>query len=320
MKTSSLTISFCFLFSSLSYATCKIPVMRDFSVYGTHGIAASHSDYQGLIGSAGDIFLTHFSVEGSNRNCLAITTPGNLTINSASIHNDVEVGGRLQEKNVGFYSSIRGLTSTSVNHLSIAREMEYQSQKYGQMEPQGHSITSTRNITEATITNKLAVLDMDTSSLAYGKTFRIFGDASQVVVINIFGDDISLIDATIDLQGSITANNILWNFPSARILTIIRTGNGSHGIPGTVLAPYAALSFTEGLVTGGVFVDQVSAVLNTKSSGQVNPGSFIGFWPSESPKPSPKPVIVTPIEVVPIEVKPVVVAPKPVCHGKRCMY
>jgi hypothetical protein len=81
-------------------------------------------------------------------------------------------------------------------------------------------------------------------------TYQISGSADSTVVINVLGDlvgGINFQNAGVLLSGGITADRVLFNFVDATSLSI-----SGIGIKGSVLAPYAAVSFSNGHIDGNL--------------------------------------------------------------------
>ena len=128
--------------------------------------------------------------------------------------------------------------------------------------------------------NAVQVFNLDAKLLA-GSTYFSFsnGDAGSTVILNIFGENVSMSSSGWSYGGFDPAKLIL-NFVDAKTLTI------SGMEMGTILAPKANVSFTNGTVGGTIVADQ----LFLSSVGMKN-GTYAGTlpgWDLSSPTPSPE--------------------------------
>jgi choice-of-anchor A domain-containing protein len=102
------------------------------------------------------------------------------------------------------------------------------------------------------------VVDVDAKSLG-GKGLQVAGQAGSTVIVNVTGDEASFSNMQVQLSGGIEASNVLWNFVDATSLKL-----SNVGWAGTILAPWALVTFNNGQLTGAM----IAAGL--KGTGTVN--------------------------------------------------
>jgi choice-of-anchor A domain-containing protein len=103
---------------------------------------------------------------------------------------------------------------------------------------------------------------------------KLDGNCDGPFIINIRGENVVIANKDIQLSDRLKScpGNIFFNFPDAKNLEITKSGTGALGLQGTILAPQAALHFTDDLVTGGVFANGITG------DGQINFSKI--EWPS----------------------------------------
>lgn len=292
-------------FYSASASACVKPGLGDFLVYATDGITADSSDYQGLIGSRGNITLSRFHVTGNEKTCLTVTTTGNTSItdgkvelgieslgyvylrrmkamsivssNTAVSLEDASVDGKtfaphLVQKNSSVYGGYkRAHINMHASHEYLPDQISALSEGWSLTTPAGTKISSQNGATLINVLDNVSVMNTDAS--LFRSELLIKGDSSKIIVFNIKGADIKLADFHVYLEG-MKPYQVLFNFPEAVSLSIRNTGNSLQGLPGTVLAPAAVLDFVEGLITGQVLVRRINPPMPGENSGQVNQSYF----------------------------------------------
>lgn len=109
----------------------------------------------------------------------------------------------------------------------------------------------------------LNVIDLDPSALTRVNRVRLFATPGSTVLVNLRGDSITVRSVGFEYHG-IDASHVLFNLPEA--LTVEAS---NVGLRGTVLAPLADVTFSDGDVFGSLIAS--SLVGNVKAS-VVEPG------------------------------------------------
>jgi|GEM_PF-5328685 len=302
---------------------CLDPSLWDYQVFATDGIISQRSDYQGMVGSYGDIKLTDFHVKGSIAHCLSVTSSQNMHLERGFFENTIETGESLIAVQIklrgnalvrgtsfirkssldGYYVSPRSpnilnssyagyknrdfspLLETSTDY---AQELSKLSGEISTYEQNARlSVSQSQYMIKLDTKDEKSAVSISLDPLSGSSKFIISGRGDQLLYINLVDTDVDLSYVSVELFGGITAENILWNFPNAKSIELRYTQNPKPGFPGTILAPYASLDFYHGLVTGQVFVRRILPPPYDFPSGQVDPTFFRGFKLKPVVQPTP---------------------------------
>lgn len=107
--------------------------------------------------------------------------------------------------------------------------------------------------------------DVSASTFANGNV-QITGSATDTVVVNVTGTGPASYSGGITVSGGITADHILFNFTAATALSL-----NSLGFSGTILAPYADVTWSGGTINGSLIAGSLNA-----SSANLNGPAFSG--------------------------------------------
>lgn len=283
-----------------------------FNVYSLGDIgspaAPYHSDYQGLSGAAGSVWLYDMSLNdiGPVPSTYAIFVGGAFTMTGAVNNGGVEAGdliGVTQFSVDGDMSggadllAVGGLCTGDItvagsadiqsftvqgsvyegvpfvpecDHTAVSAFFTERSAFYGAMSPT-QSYTYSGGEIWFDATDLVAVFEVDASVVDTAWGVKISGTEDQTVIINVTGTVASLTYMDWTLTGTIERSRILVNFLEAETLEI-----SNIEVLGSILAPHAAVYFPSGLVQGGLWVG------NLDGGGQVNHGIFIEPEPSSA--------------------------------------
>lgn len=288
---------------------CVQPKLFDFAMYSAGNITGQSSDFQGLTGAKGTIFLTNFLIEQNSKNCLSLSSGKGIEIYSAQVTSNVESGGGLRSNAVRFAggvntagnvnidnSNIVGTLNTSgkvkatrssikkvikenlemrVDHDLIISEMKLKSLELSNLRATGiaqeiPSASGNKILLDAT--GDVSVFNITAQQLHNTSLLLLQGAQTQKIIVNINGEEIYLVGKDMKLAGGLKFENIIWNIHEAKYVKIQNTANGNFGIPGFVMAPLANVEFYEGLITGGLYVGNLFYNLTNTglSTGQIN--------------------------------------------------
>ena len=131
----------------------------------------------------------------------------------------------------------------------------------------------------ASVKRDLEVVDLDGDRLAAagnGETKLVLsGDRDGLLVVRVHGRSVRLRRVGFSVEGGLDPSHIVFFFPEASDLEISESGGARGGdgatwnIPGSIIAPDAALTFTASTVTGQLFADSITSVPGLPS-GQVD--------------------------------------------------
>ena len=127
----------------------------------------------------------------------------------------------------------------------------------------------------------LNVFSVNASVFATTKYLSISAPGSSMVVVNVVGTSAVFSGFSTNFGGGIDATGVLFNFVNATSITL-----SNHGFFGTILAPSAHISFSNGSFDGGIYAGSMSGF----AEGHINPLRAIDLCSGEpAPEPGPGP-------------------------------
>ena len=268
---------------------CNTIRPNDYLIFSGQDIRYSRSDFQGPSGALGNIELSSFLVNASGfATCSGLVAGQNISFRDgmiqgagaaagadffmqrASVQGTVEYGGRLRRESAHAYQE-RASLSLDVRNLRAAWQFFLdQSASLSRKQANARARLAPQTLVFSSPLDE-AVFDIPSWELARASVLRLSGSSSARFIINVRGPSASITEKAVTLAGGLRPGQIIFNFPEATSLKISASGNAKFGIPATILAPYADVDFTNGLVTGGVYVG------NLRGNGQVNAAAT--DWP-----------------------------------------
>lgn len=269
--------------SFLGYASqaCDALAPQDYLIFSGQNIQYTQSDFQGPVGAMGDIELSSFQVKSTRDSlCSALVAGHDASVNEGAV---VGGGAAVGSHFTLSYGSVDGLVQYG-EHLTLnnawasgkktlaeeVQNLPNADQFFQDQSAELASMSATARVRENgqeltfAARGGLAVYEISAERLARASVLRFYADRSAEIVINVRGDLASVVGKGVVLHGGIGAGQIILNFPDASSLKISDSGNEAYGIPATILAPHANLDFTDGRVTGGIYVGGLSG------NGQAN--------------------------------------------------
>lgn len=268
----------------------------DFTVYSVRDIEHRSSDFQGVVGAGGSVVLRNFGIADTARRGGGLVVGGDLTFNEGGIFGPLHVDRRLTIANsrvqgistygsgtpssatVGFVGGLQRRAVDRMDALHSRWALEFESASYylaalrGVIVQPGNSADGsyfwtdnpTGRALELRAYAERSVFHLDGTTGFNALTLR--GGPRDLFVVNIRGASLRLVGLNVTLDPSMRPDQVVFNFPDARDLEIAYVPDGVWGIPGTVLAPCANVSFYHGLITGGLYAGN----LIPAHHGQVN--------------------------------------------------
>ncbi len=229
----------------------------------------------GGIAVGGNAGLTSVNVNG-NANVV-----GTLTSQYGQINGSVDANA-WSSQNTGGPSGISGKAapiSGIVNFLSIQNTLDSDSLSWGALKQTGTVTSSYGSLTLTGTSAGLNVFDVTSAQLA-GATggFTISAPAGSTVLVNISGTSVSFPNTGYSLNG-VSSQNVMFNLDNATTLT------AQGGIDGSILAPFANMTFNNGAINGEVIAESLMG------SGQTNDVPFTGSLPLATAAPEPGSVL-----------------------------
>lgn len=291
------------LFATQGMACVTAPT--DYLVFSRGDILYSQSDFQGITGAGGNIQLSGFQVRNpvSEKQCPSLISAQSVQISDASVENGgIHAGGSIALSRVRVEGDLRayGKVTTSetsyiskktsgtelvaVSGVSTAADFFIKSSALFASWPATNTVEQVNTIGHVRYTGKsgaYTVYHQTNDEFSKGRLISLSGPADSYIVINISGAAGTITFQDLKLEGGIGLGHVIINFYQATLLTIQKSGDISYGIPASILAPYAATTFVDGLISGGLYVGSLCG------NGQVNPGKFLAWQPIPVATPPP---------------------------------
>jgi choice-of-anchor A domain-containing protein len=202
-----------------------------------------------------------------------------LTTTNFQLYHGNAVAGTLA---LGSGSTILNGTSSAGSALDFAAEQARLTGISSQLATQASNSTANFQYGGYTLAGSQAtglnIFDISGANLSSTNSFNLSATAASFVLINVDGTANSFQNAGFSLWGGITAEHILLNFSDATSLSF-----GGVGIYGTVLAPTANVSFSNGQLNGSLIA------LSMLGSGEFHNHNYAGTLLDSPPSGVPEP-------------------------------
>jgi choice-of-anchor A domain-containing protein len=256
----SLALLALFVVGTPAHAQTAAHSLFDYTVYAKDSIFAECSDYQGRTAAGGTVSLRDFAIvlPADQTGCPLESNSSVNTINGAILTGQnascvATPHFTFRDTNVSFQAS------SLAPYASLSQQMDTLSAKLAA--PMAN--TSVKQIT------------LDMNQVRATHNVSLSGSANTLLVVNVLDQEVSIYNYGIFLNGGLTPQNIVWNFPNATKLFIAYSGMANYGLPGTFVAPNAQVTFNNARITGALFAKSIlgkADSLDCKGvvSGQVN--------------------------------------------------
>jgi choice-of-anchor A domain-containing protein len=300
-------------------AMAAMPVsFADFNVYATNSIEYTRSDIQGIVGAGENIFFSSFGVMDDDRQMTGFKNPYPYSVFTREfglVEGGIRRGGVYAEDRLAIQNAhvdgplvSREIRVSQTRYHSTSRPsgnfpfdaINDSLLRYNQ----ALSAISGREASTVSLmgaNRRLGPYKLFAAHASDGKLSNVFevdalhgniaidanGDAREFFIIIDRSPFVTLEFMDFKLLGGAKPNQILFFFPNATAVSIKNSGTSSItgaemglGIPGSILAPLADIAFTNGLITGSLFVRSLYGSARgsyTETSGQINQGQFFCF-------------------------------------------
>ncbi|MFL5344515.1 MAG: choice-of-anchor A family protein [Hyalangium sp.] len=232
-------------------STCLSIHLSDYTLFLLENYNGGH-DIEGKTAAGGNIILADFSM-GSHlpdtNLSNALVAGGNLSLVRGGVWGDAWYGGTFSADTTVVYPRGTVRHGTPIDFAAKFAELRNLSAQLASRTANG---TTTREVWGGVMlrgTNpSLNVFNVSASAFTGAVMMDIQAPAGSLAVINIRGASASFSGFGISLSGGIDQHGVLYNF-------VDTTSIYAHGFgfPGTLLAPYARVNFTEGSWNGGLY-------------------------------------------------------------------
>jgi choice-of-anchor A domain-containing protein len=240
-------------------SACAVPplgIATDFNVFVRNGFTQSASDTEGRLAAGGDITLNNYSVgerldpvwNGQN----LLIAGNNLTFTNGRVHrgNAVYSGSATVDYTVVIDGVLQ--QGTPIDFTSAFATLQANSGTLAGLSASGTTTVQYGGITLNGTNATLNVFAVTGSDLASANNVTINVPNGSAVVVNVNGTTGRMANFGFTLNGATRAKT-LYNFYQATTLEL--TG---IGVEGSVLAPFATISFPNGVVHGTLVGQAVS--------------------------------------------------------------
>ncbi|WP_224369159.1 immunoglobulin-like domain-containing protein [Hyalangium versicolor] len=245
--------------------------LNDFNLFLLEDYSGGH-DVQGKIAVGGNLSMTNFTVgAGQPASDIANTlvAGGNLTLSHGGVWGDTWYGGTYTPDSDVVIHRGTLAKGTPINFATRFSELRTLTSQLANMVING---TTTKESWGGVVLKGTSptvnVFEVNATAFSGATNLSITAPANSLAVVNIRGTSASLSSFSITLNGGLDQSTVLYNFPEAT--TINAQGIGFRG---TVLAPYARLTFNNGSWDGGIYAVSMTG----SAEGHINPLPDQGF-------------------------------------------
>ncbi|HEX8701393.1 MAG TPA: choice-of-anchor A family protein [Myxococcaceae bacterium] len=256
----------------IGYATVQVIVtgvcievdLNDYNVFVLEDYNLG-ADVLGKVAAGGDITMTNFSVGASlaeTDTANVMVSGGNMNLSNGGIWGDAVHGGSFNAD--GSVTFVRGAASqgTPIDFVAEGNELRALSSRLNGLAANGTTTVEAWGGVFFTGTDpNVNVFQVNASDLASAWTLFFNAPAGSLAVINISGTTASLRGGHV-FSGGIDQTGILFNFTQATTFTA-----EGYGLWGTMLAPYADVTFNNGSFDGGIYAKSLTG----NAEGHINP-------------------------------------------------
>lgn len=213
----------------------------------------------------------------NNDGLFTLVTGNNLSLSGGTINGAIAYGGTATVSNTAL--SNLPVKSTPIDFAATGQGLMVASQFYAGLTPTGTSVYQYGGYTLNGANSDLNVFNISASSLSSSNWMTLNAPAGSTVIINVEGSSATLANMGINLNG-FSASHVIFNFSQATALNL--TG---VNIPGTILAPDANVTFTNGDIAGSVIA--ASGTITSVGFGNAGFAGELPLMTSEVATPEP---------------------------------
>ncbi|MFL5346946.1 MAG: choice-of-anchor A family protein [Hyalangium sp.] len=253
--------------------------LSDYNLFLLESYTGGH-DVEGKVAAGGDITMTDFSVGWalpSADTANTLVAGGKLKLSRGGIWGDARYGDQLQSDKSVVFPRGAAAQGTPIDFAARFAELHGVSSQLASRAANGSTVrTGWGGILLHGTDANVNVFNVDASAFTGAKLLSIDAPAGSLVVVNIRGASATFTGFGIQFSGGINQHGVVYNF----VDTTHITANG-FGFWGTVLAPLADVSFSNGSWDGGLYAKSLSG----NAEGHLN-----GLYEhSVCPPPAPMP-------------------------------
>jgi choice-of-anchor A domain-containing protein len=245
--------------------TCIDISLNDYNLFLLGDYTGGH-DVVGKVAAGGNITMDNFAV-GSGLDASdtdnVLVAGGNLTLSNGGVYGDAHYGGSYSANQTVTFPRGSASQGTPIDFAARGAQLLQLSQDLANQPLNGtYTRTNWGGLYVHGTDSSLNVVSFDASDFNGAVLFNIDAPAGSMVVVNITGASASFSGFGISFSGGIDQQGVLYNFVDATSITA-----QGFGFWGTVLAPNADITFTNGSFDGGIYAKSLSG----NAEGHINP-------------------------------------------------
>jgi len=251
--------------------------LSDYNLFVLGSYSGGH-DVRGKVAAGGDIHMTDFSVGwglASNDTAGVLVAGGNLALSRGGVFGEARYGGSYSADTSVTYTQGGVAQGTPIDFAARGAQLSTLSAQLAALKANG---STTRESWGGVMLNgtdpQVNVFDVDASAFSGAKLLSIHAPANSLAVLNIRGDSATFTGHGHSFSGGIDQHGVLFNFVDATAINAY-----GYGFWGTVLAPYANITFSNGSFDGGIY----ALSLTGNAEGHINALHDRDICPSAAP-------------------------------------
>jgi choice-of-anchor A domain-containing protein len=215
------------------------------------------TDVEGKVAAGGNITMNHFSVGhrvADNNLSNTLVAGGNLKLTNGGVWGDARYGGTFSADTTVVYPRGTRAQGRPIDFAARWAELRTQSAQLAALPVNGTTRRENWGGVMMRGTNpNLNVFDVSASAFNGAVMWSIEAPGSSLVVVNIRGNPPTFRGFGISFSGGINRNGVLYNFVDATSISA-----QGFGFFGTILAPSANVTFTDGAWEGGMYAKSLT--------------------------------------------------------------
>jgi choice-of-anchor A domain-containing protein len=248
---------------SLACGSCIEIRLNDYNLFVLEDYNLG-TDVEGKVAAGGNITMNHFSV---GHRLLDSTIPralvagGNLTLSHGGVWGDAWYGGNYNADSTVVYPRGTVTQGLPIDFAARGAELRSLSARLAHLAANGTTkVEPWRGVLLRGTDPAVNVFQVNASDLSNAVLLSIDAPAGSLAVLNISGAAATL-QGGHSFSGGIDQHGVLFNFVDATAINA-----GGYGLWGTMLAPYAHVSFSNGSFDGGIYARSMTG----NAEGHIN--------------------------------------------------
>lgn len=229
-------------------------IASDYNIFVLDDIEMMWTDALGRVAAAGDITLSGYGValeEKSLTDEYALVAGGNITYTYGSVYNgNVAYGESFTPTGVSILKGV-AVQDTPIDFETAEEDLKTLSAYLESVEINGEVLNQWGKVIFSG-SEEVNIFTISTKEIESAHTLDLDIPEGSTAIINVEGTKTAVMNKGMTENFNKNKQNVLFNFPNQTELTI-----QSIGLKGSVLAPFAALTFQWGNIEGNIIAASV---------------------------------------------------------------